>query len=510
MEVTDNSINDIITYKEDNGIVFGYLNQKALDIAIYNRVKEECNSNQKLIEISSQTHSITFRPVPDGEYISVGDCFLVVGTILNRGIKLFSNYSGFYSNKIDDLVSRNINLGNIIKDGDLLFTIKLAPRPECVETPITPTKEVKFSYKMLPRDFVESIPYLSDITINRWFVDDYTKVEEGDELLEITEYTTLEPRYSTILKSPYSGLLIKGIRGINRFKQKLDRGQTLFTIYTDQSKLKDRYPNEIVINTDEFTKAVTVKGGKCAGNSWGFVLGTIIINFEVTGSKYFLLLEYDRKNMNLNKKCSLHLLLRDGSIITLNAIANPTKVFASNSMLRYQVPPEDITKLETKEFLKWQITNEEGIAISTGDNICCLDRNDTTGITQELSYEVFQDFIKEFHKKVIENISEEKQPSSTKEDLKVKEKDSCYVYLMIDTTNNFHKIGISNHPRYREHTLQSDKPTIELLCAKEYPSRIIAESIESALHKAYANKRIRGEWFNLDASDIENIKQTLK
>ena len=81
---------------------------------------------------------------------------------------------------------------------------------------------------------------------------------------------------------------------------------------------------------------------------------------------------------------------------------------------------------------------------------------------------------------------------------------------MIDTTNNFHKIGISNNPRYREHTLQSDKPTIELLCAKEYPSRIIAESIEAALHKAYANKRIRGEWFNLEPVDIEEIKQTLK
>ena len=80
----------------------------------------------------------------------------------------------------------------------------------------------------------------------------------------------------------------------------------------------------------------------------------------------------------------------------------------------------------------------------------------------------------------------------------------CYVYLMIDTTNNFYKIGISNNPRYREHTLQSDKPTIELICAKEYPTRAIAEAIESALHRVYGNKRIRGEWFNLDSSDVED------
>lgn len=72
------------------------------------------------------------------------------------------------------------------------------------------------------------------------------------------------------------------------------------------------------------------------------------------------------------------------------------------------------------------------------------------------------------------------------------------------------QIGISNNPRYREHTLQSDKPTIELLCAKEYPSRAIAEAIEASLHKVYANKRIRGEWFNLDDVDVYNIRQTLQ
>jgi hypothetical protein len=76
---------------------------------------------------------------------------------------------------------------------------------------------------------------------------------------------------------------------------------------------------------------------------------------------------------------------------------------------------------------------------------------------------------------------------------------------MIDTINNFHKIGISNNPKYREHTLQSDKPTIELLCAKEYPSRDIATAIESSLHKVYAPKRIRGEWFNLNEKDTKDI-----
>lgn len=136
--------------------------------------------------------------------------------------------------------------------------------------------------------------------------------------------------------------------------------------------------------------------------------------------------------------------------------------------------------------------------------------NDTTTLTQHLSYEIFQDFIKDFNKTVKDNLLGDKQEEADKTNTKRIVNGSCYVYLMIDTTNNFYKIGISNHPKYREHTLQSDKPSIELLCAKKYPSRVIVEAIESALHKSYAKKRIRGEWFNLDVSDIEDIKQTLK
>ena len=51
---------------------------------------------------------------------------------------------------------------------------------------------------------------------------------------------------------------------------------------------------------------------------------------------------------------------------------------------------------------------------------------------------------------------------------------------------------------------------IKQVCAREYPTRAITEAIETALHRVYASKRIRGEWFNLDLSDIEDVKNTLK
>ena len=86
----------------------------------------------------------------------------------------------------------------------------------------------------------------------------------------------------------------------------------------------------------------------------------------------------------------------------------------------------------------------------------------------------------------------------------------CYVYLMLDTINGYYKIGISNKPDYRERTLQSEKPSIEMIACKKYPTRKIAFSIESALHTAYSQQRLRGEWFNLSEADVAAIIETLK
>ena len=88
--------------------------------------------------------------------------------------------------------------------------------------------------------------------------------------------------------------------------------------------------------------------------------------------------------------------------------------------------------------------------------------------------------------------------------------DWCYVYLMKDSSNGYYKIGISNTPEYRERTLQSEKPTIEMLACKKFPTRKIAESIESALHTTYSQQRLRGEWFKLDDVDVAAIIETLK
>lgn len=88
--------------------------------------------------------------------------------------------------------------------------------------------------------------------------------------------------------------------------------------------------------------------------------------------------------------------------------------------------------------------------------------------------------------------------------------DICYLYLMHDTKNGYYKIGMSKEPQYREKTLQSEKPSIELVCTKELPSRDIARAFEAALHNVFAQKRIRGEWFELSNNDVAMLMKTFE
>jgi hypothetical protein len=80
-----------------------------------------------------------------------------------------------------------------------------------------------------------------------------------------------------------------------------------------------------------------------------------------------------------------------------------------------------------------------------------------------------------------------------------------YIYLMIDKNTGLYKIGRSANPKKREETLQSEKPTIELMF--HYRSFNICENY---LHKHFHEKRIRGEWFELNSTDLEFIHEYFK
>lgn len=105
--------------------------------------------------------------------------------------------------------------------------------------------------------------------------------------------------------------------------------------------------------------------------------------------------------------------------------------------------------------------------------------------------------------KIISNyLFENKRIQITKKKYKKITQSQTYIYVMIDRNTGFYKIGKSINPKYRERTLQSEKPCIDMLGYYSGNS-----SDEKILHKKFETKRIRGEWFDLmpsDVSDIEN------
>ena len=76
------------------------------------------------------------------------------------------------------------------------------------------------------------------------------------------------------------------------------------------------------------------------------------------------------------------------------------------------------------------------------------------------------------------------------------------IYLILDSVNNLIKIGQSFYPKTRENTLQGVSPEWDLITTWIAPS-----SEERELHRRYKHKRKRGEWFDLNFSDLKEIKK---
>jgi len=83
----------------------------------------------------------------------------------------------------------------------------------------------------------------------------------------------------------------------------------------------------------------------------------------------------------------------------------------------------------------------------------------------------------------------------------IKSSKKTFIYMMKDGHSGCIKIGRSKDPKVRERTLQSEKPTIEMM---GYWPGTYAD--EKRLHKMYAHKNVRGEWFRLSKADIRTVR----
>lgn len=85
------------------------------------------------------------------------------------------------------------------------------------------------------------------------------------------------------------------------------------------------------------------------------------------------------------------------------------------------------------------------------------------------------------------------------------EKKDEFVYVMLNRRNGFFKIGYSTQPEFRERTLQSEEPEIEMILF--FPGTL---KDEKELHRKYSSYRKRGEWFSINETHIEEIKSLYK
>jgi hypothetical protein len=77
-----------------------------------------------------------------------------------------------------------------------------------------------------------------------------------------------------------------------------------------------------------------------------------------------------------------------------------------------------------------------------------------------------------------------------------------YVYLL-KATNGLHKIGLSKDAERRLKDFENLPFGVEYICVIESEDM---RGLESSLHKRFAAKRVRGEWFDLDAEDVDYIR----
>lgn len=103
-----------------------------------------------------------------------------------------------------------------------------------------------------------------------------------------------------------------------------------------------------------------------------------------------------------------------------------------------------------------------------------------------------------FIKKQIEKLSETRI-------VYVKPPRRTQIYLMRNNRNGLTKIGQSLKPKHRERTLQSEEPEISLL--KSWPGLV---GTEKQLHERFEACRVRGEWFNLNETQIALIVQAME
>lgn len=278
---------------------------------------------------------------------------------------------------------------------------------------------------------------------------------------------------------------------------------------------------DVTIGIGAFRKVINISDYRSKGISFSFVFSEWNSYIEFT---------YSQDKIKLKKNDTISFLFDNGNISDFKLCNSPYKINEKSDTryIKCQLYAEDIENLSNSQISKWRISfADEQKPPVTEDVVPAKDNirmpfNALTGILHLTDYYrrvkrtpyLIQDYAKYYIKVLKKEVPNYKHPSKTHKGIDPDNHgvvfDWCYVYLMRDQSNNYYKIGMSKTPEYRERTLQSEKPTIDMICNKRLPSLKIAKAFEKALHNAFADKRIRGEWFSLNENDVAEIVESLK
>ena len=421
---------------------------------------------------------------------------------------LLATKSGFLETIIPD--NRHFDDGNII--------YKLHPISDYVNEN-SPFKESFYFYfdKHAYNEFSQSY-FDKGFHIKEWLKQDGEFVNQGETILILAE-----GNYSFDNDNIYMHLAEKSgfLDIVNYYKNFLDQNNLVYIINeNDENRLNRKFINTADIKFDDFANKKIIKW-KQVGSNYGYSEGitsisndnktTFTFAFNNLENKDFIVFQFFSKEMMLSKGDVISFLFTDNKIIDfpINEVSYKAvhphieKLFEN----KVQITLDELLHFENTEFSKWKITlRKQNREIIGGEN----------GIGQYEPNKSLRTVIRKFTKEYCDLVSSEIEnykPLLERDTLTLSVEmtvaEECHVYLMTDTINHYHKIGISNKPSWREKTLQSEKPTIELLASKKFINRKIAASFEKALHETYTQKRIRGEWFTLDLNEVNEIVKTL-
>lgn len=338
-------------------------------------------------------------------------------------------------------------------------------------------------------------------------------VNIGDNLIHFRFYRQFSEEVigEYVLPSVFEGYIYgvwgnygKRYRGCSMFHHLLL--MTICPIADDT--IQYNYPTFYKIVRDKFTSEKSILWERVAGlHTTGYYLSSsFAFELMVDGGVPIAVFRFSKKTCDIRKKDLVAFKFEDGEVVRYPITKQPVMYDKAHGTYSVNFPltGKDIQVFTTKGWDLFRVEHENGEPPFIVPN----KYRDYYDAPESL--DIFKRYAQEYAKALDEIGIDPSKP--IKEDPQSVQSidEPCFVYLMVDTTNGYHKIGISNHPEYRERTLQSEKPSIVKIAAKQFPTRDIARAFEASLHKVYEIRRLRGEWFKLEPNEVEDVKKALE